>query len=142
MEQVGSSNNSEGLKPIVIVGTHADLLSKEQRDTVMEEVEKLFPSQTSKIQARSQICGHFTITLAPGKLESLPTLKAALLEIALSHPKIGVGKVQVPQALVILQKEIDAIKHNTPFLLWENYVNLFSILKKLTFILNYFYDYF
>lgn len=124
---MGASRDIEGTKPIVIVGTHADRLSKQEQAIKTSEMEQLFPTRTIGTRTRNQIQGHFAISLIPGKEGGLSSLKTKLLEIGLSHPKIGIGSVQVPCEFVTLQKELELIKYKTPFLTWQSYSNSFGM---------------
>lgn len=115
----------EGTKPVIIVGTHADCMSKGERKARTEEMELQFPTPTTWVRTRNQILGHFALSLVPGeKKGGLHELKARLLEIAHSHPKIAVGKILVPIDLVSVQKELDAIKQKSPYMAWQDYALL------------------
>ena len=54
LDQIGAHNDFEGTKPIVIVGTHADLLKKPAKANLIKEMEELYPTPPSHKQNRSQ----------------------------------------------------------------------------------------
>lgn len=64
IEQVESQNDFSGARPIVIVGTHADKLSKQEQVTISNKVEKLYPIACTR--PFKQIHGHFVLQLTPG----------------------------------------------------------------------------
>lgn len=56
VEQVGALNDMEGTKPIVIVGTHADQLSRAELSKRMQEIERLYPTiSIGAKRSRSQV---------------------------------------------------------------------------------------
>lgn len=119
IEQIGGATELEGTKPVLAVGTHADLISRPDRDKIMMAMEANYP--TGK-RNRYQVQGHFAISLQTER--GISDLKAKLLEIALNHPKIGIGKVQVPRTFVMMQKELEERKEESPYLRWAEYVSL------------------
>lgn len=67
LDQVGTKNNLAGSKPVIIVGTHADKLSKQEQATISAEVQRLYPISTPQ-HRRQQIHGHFVISVSQGML--------------------------------------------------------------------------
>ncbi len=113
-------NDFEGTKPIIVVGTHADKLSKNDRKTLIAEMEQLYPFPTHQTN-RTQIYGHFAVSLNGKGGMGQSEIKTKLLELALSHPKIGIGNVSVPRSFVMLQRELQELKATTPYLYWQKY---------------------
>ncbi len=58
--------------------------------------------------------------------QGIATLKAKLIEVALSHPKIGIGKVTVPGDFMVILQEMEKIKVSSPYITWKDYIALFS----------------
>jgi hypothetical protein len=104
------------------VGTHADLVKKGELANLVKEMETLYPIPTKS--TRSQIQGHFAVTLSGGNKTKLMQLKDKLVELALNHPKIGVGQVRVPCIIGTIQQELEKLKKNTPYLVWSDYTTL------------------
>jgi hypothetical protein len=73
-------------------------------------MQELFPTPLPNRPNRSQIQGHCSVSLLKTDKGSLTELKNKLVEIALYHPKIGVGNVIVPATFVALQKELESQK--------------------------------
>ncbi len=122
IEQVDAINDFEGTKPIIVVGTHADKLSKKERETLTKEMELQYPVPTQKAN-RSQIQGHFAVSLEKGGSGQYE-LKCKLLDLALSHEKIGVGNVQVPKSFSCLQDKLQIRKQKSPYIHWKKYEEL------------------
>lgn len=116
IDQIGALADKNGTKPIIVVGTHADCISKKEREAVLKDMEQQFPVHSN------QIHGHFAIGLTSSKTKGLTSLQAKLIDIAQSHPKIGVGRVQVPHKFVILQELLKA--DESPYIQWRSYVKL------------------
>lgn len=132
IDQIGAVSDTEGTKPIVVVGTHADFLSKPELATKVAEMNRMFPTPTTWERTENQIMGHYAISLAPGeKKNGLSELKARLIDIAFCHPKIGIGKVEVPRDFVVLQNELESINALTPYLYWQEYVALGATISML-----------
>jgi hypothetical protein len=93
------------------VGTHADLVKKGELANLVKEMETLYPIPTKS--TRSQIQGHFAVTLVGANKTLLMQLKNKLVELALYHPKIGVGHVRVPYSL-----------HDIGLVVWHNVTRL------------------
>ena len=110
-----------GSKPIIIVGTHSELLSKSDRQGWQADVEKQFPSP---IANKFQIQGVFTVGLK--KQDGISELKAKVVEVALQHPKIGLGKVSINQTFTLMQAKIKEQKSFTPYLWWQDYLTMAS----------------
>lgn len=124
IEQVGALRDTEGSKPIVVVGTHADKVSKEDLERHIAEMKKRYPTPSSWIHTASQIQGHFTISLHPGGISGLSELKSRLMDIALNHPKIGVRQVRVPKSFITLQIALRLHKQSSPYYWWRDFVTL------------------
>jgi hypothetical protein len=106
---------------VVIVGTHADLLKKHELTNLCKEMEALYPRPVSGKTNRSQIQGHFSVSLLPVGKGSLEELSNKIVDIALNHPKIGVGNVLVPKSVELLQIELEKLKNSSPYLKWQDY---------------------
>ena len=65
MEQIGSIDDTERSKPILIVGTHADLLTKQERLQRSEQVQLMYPVSKS-YGSRQEVHGHFTLNVIAG----------------------------------------------------------------------------
>ncbi len=115
-----ATNDLEGTKPIIIVGTHADKLSKKDRQELEATMEQLYPFPSQKAN-RSQIEGHFSVSLSDKKGIGLSEIRTKLLTLALSHPKIGVGRISVPRSFVMLQTELQELKKTAPYYYWQKY---------------------
>ena len=118
IEQIETDSCDE-TKPILIVGTHSDLFSPQERTKLIREMEKTrLPT--------NQILGHLPVNLL-SRGKSFNALKKKLIEVATSHPRIGVGKVVVPQSLLMMQRELEEKREsNTRYLRWGEYVALAS----------------
>lgn len=127
IEQVGASDDLEGTKPILVVGTHADMLSKQDRDRWTNQMELLYPAPAPRTRNRNQVHGHFEISLVNERL-GLADLRSKLIDIGLFHPKIGVGQVKVPRGFVMMQREIDIVKEGKPYLWWREYAELATLI--------------
>lgn len=106
------------------MGTHADKLPKRDRKPLAKEMEQLYPAPTNQKVNRSQIYGHFTVVLSEKGGAGQFELKNKLLDIALSHPKIGVGNVSVPTSFVMMQNELQGLKEKSPYLYWQKYAEI------------------
>ncbi len=124
IEQVDAINDIAGTKPIFIVGTHVDKLTKKEREALTKEIEQLYPVPTQKKVNRSQIQGHFTVDLSEKGGAGQFELKNKLYQLALSHDKIGVGRVHVPRSFVVLQNELQELRQKHPYLYWQNYAEI------------------
>lgn len=49
-------------------------------------------------------------------------MRQKLVDLALNHPKIGIGQVKVPKHFVMLQAEMAERKADTPYLKWNQYL--------------------
>lgn len=103
------------------MGTHAELLNRHERAKIESKVNELYPDV---IKNRFQIHGHFVVGLSES--EGVPKLKESLLDLSLNHPKIGIGKVQVPETFVRLKQALENFRHNQhrPFISWAMYTHL------------------
>lgn len=129
LEQIKAIDDPEATKPILIVGTHADCLDASTKNNVNQEMSKLYPLIADlKKYNKTQIYGHFAISLAKGDKDvSVSSLISKLLEIALLHPRIGVGRLTVPYSFVKLKKKLEEIKQrNTQYLPWGEYLNMIA----------------
>lgn len=113
-----------------MVGTHADLLGRKVRARIDKEMQELYPTPTSFTSTRNQIQGHFSIGLSKGDKGGFAQLKEKLLDLALNHPRIGVGQVQVPAPLVLALKELKQIKSKEPYINWAKFSSIASSLGK------------
>jgi len=120
----------------VIVGTHADKLKKTQDCVkVSEEVLRKYPIYNSP-HARNQVHGHYTLSITSGILleiiffifismelsGDIQGLRDKLVEVAATHPKIGIGKVEVPRSFAMLQHELQERRHKgKQYLSWNSY---------------------
>ncbi len=95
------------------------MLSKKHRKALTQEMELLYPIPTQKAN-RSQIEGHFAVSLEKGGSGQFE-LKSKLIDLALSHKKIGVGNVRVPKGFANLQDALQIQKQKSPYLYWKNY---------------------
>lgn len=120
LEQIGSYEDLTKTKPVIIVGTHADLLSKQDRARIDTEMQLLYPTPAlSSSLNRYQIQGHFSIGLSEGEKGGLSQLKKELINLALSHPKIGVGKVMVPKSFDMISYTLEKMSKEHPFIKWS-----------------------
>ena len=141
IEQIGSTNDTERTKPILIVGTHKDRLTKEECVQISSQVQQMYPVSSST-NTRHQIHGHFKLNIISGmKLinpSSQPTiftliffagetqeLRERLVDLALNHPKIGIGRVLVPQALQSIMLKLQQVKGEL-YMNWTKYSALFT----------------
>jgi hypothetical protein len=92
------------------------------RAKLVREMDLIYPTVPTQHRSRSQICGH--IGLAGGDKGTLLEIKEKLLEIALEHPKIGVGKVMVPSSFMLLKYELEEQKVYRHYFSWPEYVSL------------------
>ncbi len=106
------------------MGTHADKLSKNDRKALAKEMEQLYPAPKNQKVNRSQIYGHFAVVLSEKGGAGQSELKNKLLDIALSHPKIGVGNVSVPTSFVMMQNELQRLKEKVPYLYWQKFTEI------------------
>jgi hypothetical protein len=49
-----------------------------------------------------------------------------MLDLALNHPRIGIGQAYVPRSFSMLQAELEEHKLQTPHLKWNEYAALAS----------------
>lgn len=99
------------------MGTHSELLSRTERTKMENRVNELYPPL---FQKRFQIQGHYIVGLSEN--DGMAKLKDKLLDIALHHPKIGIGKVLVPETFVQLKHSLDNVRQNQrPFISWMEY---------------------
>eukprot|EP00026_Physarum_polycephalum_P000182 Phypoly_transcript_00182.p1 GENE.Phypoly_transcript_00182~~Phypoly_transcript_00182.p1 ORF type:complete len:2033 (+),score=208.26 Phypoly_transcript_00182:30-6101(+) len=126
IDQIG--DDAEFSKPILIVGTHADLLSKEERTKVIREMDALYPTPPPNKAHCTKIQGHCAVSLLPSDKGSLVELTNKLVDLALDHPKIGVRHVKVPKWIELLQTELEEIRAGKQYLWWSDYVALFKTL--------------
>jgi hypothetical protein len=54
-------NDLDKSKPILIVGTHADKVPKQERAKLSAQVQQMFPTNN-----RLQVHGHFTLSITAG----------------------------------------------------------------------------
>jgi hypothetical protein len=107
--------------PFWIIGTHADKLSKQELAQRLSVTEKLYPKSINPSNP-NQIVGHMVIALSSSK--GIQEVKNALLEIAHSHPKIGIGKVKIPKSMLLIQDIIRDKRKTEPYLTWSDYTAL------------------
>lgn len=65
IEQVESLEDVQRTTPILIVGTHADQLHKQDRAKLTEDIQQKFPISTSPLD-HTQVCGHFSLSITSG----------------------------------------------------------------------------
>ena len=63
IEQIGANNDFDGSKPILIVGTHADQLTKHEQAERSAQMQQKYPMSTS--QRTRQIHGHYVVSITP-----------------------------------------------------------------------------
>lgn len=56
--------------------------------------------------------------------KKMSKFKERLVDLAMNHPKIGIGLVRVPRSFSMMQKEIEERRINTPYLRWREYSDL------------------
>lgn len=121
IEQIGATIDIKETKPIIIVGTQANLLNGPQRDQLEREMNILYPTPNQYSSTnRSQILGHFTVDLSGEK--GLDQLKEKIVDIGHNHPRIGIGWILVPNAYGLLQVRIDTHKSKSPYITWDKWV--------------------
>ncbi len=106
----------------MIIGTHADLLTSEDRRTTINEMDALYSPQ-NKLN-KNQFQGHFAVNLAEKRGSGQSELKSKLLDIGLNHPKIGIGSVKVPRSFIMLRQELDELKKDRPYIYWGEYMDV------------------
>lgn len=116
-------------KPILIVGTHADKAQKDP-NIIMQS----FTSQLNKnpvlAPGGNEVIKSFCVSMATGL--GLNDLKSCLVDVALTHPRIGIHKVKATTPLVALQHHVQYLVtsfnrvHDNPihYMEWEEFVNL------------------
>jgi hypothetical protein len=67
-----------------------------------------------------------TILCNIGEKGGLSELQTKLLDLALNHPRIGIGHTKVPRSFSMLQVELEERKRQTPYLKWNEYTALAS----------------
>lgn len=125
MEQIGASSDLEGVKPIVVVGTHADKLDSEARSRIHSEMEALYPVSTPQRKNRHQIQAHFCVSLAQRNTADFLSLQSKLVDISLNHNKIGIGSAQVPRNVLVIQQACEELKQRK-YIPWSEYVSMAS----------------
>lgn len=120
--------------PIVLVGTHIDRMSDHEIKIKKKQMDRQYPSRKTwdMNTPKNQVQGHFAVGLTPFWQRGLSELKAELLEIAISHPRIGIGKVKVPLNFKTLQTEVERRKSSNSYLKWQEFVNLGTTLRMFT----------
>ena len=53
-------------------------------------------------------------------------LKEMLVDLALNHHSIGIGKVMVPAIMQILTKTLQKLGTQNPYIQWQKYCQLFN----------------
>ena len=61
-----------------------------------------------------------------GTNTGIPGFKKALLDLALSHPSLGIGKAKVPVSLLKIQEKLQELKTQKHYLLEQEYQQLCS----------------
>jgi hypothetical protein len=89
-------------------------------------MDQLYPKSFNGLQSPNQIVGHIAVSLSSNK--ALQEVKQVLKDLALSHPKIGIGRVKVPKNMMIVQDIITEKRRAEPYLMWHDYVALCSAL--------------
>lgn len=54
----------------------------------------------------------------------LHMLKDKIKEIAITHPKLGIGNVVVPSFLVLLKEKLGEIQQEKKYMSWQDYKEL------------------
>lgn len=72
-------------------------------------------------------------------------MKAAIVNIAKTHPQIGIGKIMVPSFLMLVKEKITqlVVSHNVNYLSWNEYEKMckhISIHKKYNFLIKFNFD--
>ena len=93
---------------------------------MLKEMEETHPSTAPTKPNRSQIQGHFAISLAGSDKAALNELKNKLIDLALNHPKIGMGHVRVPESISSLLNEFNTLKKQVAYLRWADYRALYE----------------
>jgi hypothetical protein len=106
----------------MVVGTHADLLGKSERERMLKNMDTLYPTISPQKRHRNQVHGHFVVSLTDKG--GLAELRDKLMDLVLSHPRVGVGQVQVPRSFVLMQRELEDVRLKTPYLRWSEYCAL------------------
>jgi hypothetical protein len=102
-----------------VVGSYGDLLNKFDKQNWQADVDKIFtPAAATKFQLQ----GQFVVSVKKG--DGISELKAKIAELALQHPKIAVGKVNITQAFTVMQAKIREQKSFTPYLYWQDYLTM------------------
>lgn len=91
-------------KPVVVVGTHADEIVRNKQDpnailqNLVDQLKKNPNLRTCDINC------FIAVGMSSGF--GLQELKSSLVDIALSHPQIGIFSAKVPTAIVALQQHM------------------------------------
>jgi hypothetical protein len=91
-----------------------------------KNMDTLYPTTSPQKRHRNQVHGHFTVSLTDKG--GLAELRDKLMDLVLSHPRVGVGQVLVPRSFVLMQRELEDVKHKTPYLRWSEYCALAATL--------------
>lgn len=94
-------------KPIFIVGTHSDLLVKQKLDPNIKIEELVLELKKNPELTNADIRAFIPVSLASGW--GLIELKRSLVEVALTHPQIGVMKAKVPGPIIAMQQYLEQV---------------------------------
>lgn len=110
-------------KPMIIIGTHADELLKRKQDpdTRMQEMISELRRNPEIVNGDVEIHSFIVVSMASGL--GLDDLQKALIDIAKTHPQIGVTKVKVPSTIVALQQHMLFLvqKNEKHFMEWVEF---------------------
>lgn len=123
IEQVGAvKEGAVKTKPVIVVGTHKDLVLPEQQAKVDGELTQLLTESWKKDH---QIQGHyFAVSLVKGNSQGLSELTEKLLDVALHHANIGIDKVRVPRNFSLLSKKLDEERREKQYMSLQDYQSI------------------
>lgn len=101
-------------KPIVVVGTHADEVVKTKQDpnNVLQDLINQLSKNPNLVS--SDIKAFIAVSMATGV--GLTELKSCLVDLALSHPQIGISTVSVSRPIVAIQERVQLLVHQNRWL--------------------------